>query len=94
MELKEMAKQHWIWVESVGWHNKSPLECIGLIASEVGEAANECRSKEPTDKLGGELADIILRTIDMAEHHGIDIQAEVLRKMDICQQRGTRGREL
>lgn len=94
MKLSDIAKYHWEWVESVGWHNKTPLECIALISSEVGEAANECRGKKPSERLGSELADIILRTVDLAEDQGIDIQTEVLKKMDICQGRGTRGRKL
>ena len=93
MNLKKIAADHWEWAESVGWHNKTPLEQIALIASEVGEAANECRGDVPTNKLGAELADIILRTIDLAADESIDIEQEVLLKMEICRQRGTRGRK-
>lgn len=61
MRIAEVAKKQWKWVERMGWHNKQPLEYVALIASEVGEVANECRGEEPTDSLGEELADIILR---------------------------------
>ena len=77
----------------MGWHNKTPLEYLALIASEVGEAVNECRGERPTDALGEELADIILRVVDLAQHCDIDIQAQVLRKMKINEERGTRGRK-
>jgi NTP pyrophosphatase (non-canonical NTP hydrolase) len=83
MHLSELARRNWAWVEGQGWHNKSPLECLMLIVSECGEAANECRNEHPTDHFSEELADIILRTIDLAEDNGIDIEAAVLRKIAI-----------
>jgi NTP pyrophosphatase (non-canonical NTP hydrolase) len=92
MELKKIAADNWAWVESMGWHNKTPLEYLALISSEVGEAINECRGESPTSALGEELADIILRVVDFAHHHGIDIQSEVVRKMAVNLNRGTRGR--
>ena len=74
------VKQH-KWVESKNWHNKLPLEYLALIASEVGEAINECRGEVPTNKLGFELADIVLRTLDFAIEMGIDIEDVILIKM-------------
>lgn len=90
--IAETARAQYDWVERMGWHNKTPLECLALIASEVGEAVNECRGAEPTEKLGEELADIILRTLDFAESLGIDIQDEIKVKMQKNAQNGTRGR--
>ena len=92
MTLAEIALKNWQWVERMGWHNKTPLEFLALIASEVGESVNECRGERPTENLGEELADIILRVTDLAHHCDIDIQAQVLRKMKINEDRGTRGR--
>ncbi len=93
MNINEIALQQWNWVEDMGWHkDKRPLEYLGLIASEVGEAVNECRGNKPTDKLGSELADIILRTIDFAEEQGIDIEDEIHNKMMLNFENGTRGR--
>ena len=92
MKLSDIAATNWAWVDRMGWHNKTPLEYLALISSEVGEAINECRGEKPSPLLGEELADIILRVTDFAHHHGIDIQAEVLRKMEINIGRGTRGR--
>lgn len=63
------------------WHNKTHLEYLALIVSEAAEAMNECRGVSPTEKLGSELADVILRTLDFAVVCGIDIEAEVLAKM-------------
>ncbi len=76
----------------MGWDNKTPLEELALIASEVGEAVNECRGETPTEHLGEELADIILRTISMAEGQGIDIEIAVQEKIFKNTKNGTRGR--
>jgi NTP pyrophosphatase (non-canonical NTP hydrolase) len=92
MSLNELADKHFEWVERMGWHNKTVLEYLALICSEVGEAINECRGKQPTEKFGTELADIILRTVDLAKQHGIDLDKVVADKMALNEINGTRGR--
>jgi len=92
MKINEIAEKNYQWVESMGWHNKSVLEALALVASEVGEAINECRHEEPTPALKEELADIILRVLDIAHWQGINIEAAILAKMKVNQERGTRGR--
>ena len=91
-ELNEIAARQYAWVERMGWHNKTALEALALIASEVGEAVNECRGEVPTPEFAGELADIILRVLDLAHWQGIDIGAAVAVKMGLNATRGTRGR--
>lgn len=78
----------------MGWHNKTVLEALALIASEVGEAVNECRGEVPTPELGTELADIILRVADLAHWQGIDLAAVIADKMTVNESRGTRGRRI
>lgn len=90
--INEIAQNHHDWVERMGWHNKTPLEALALIASEVGEAVNECRGSVPTDRLGEELADIILRVADLAHSSGVDLAKEITAKMATNEARGTRGR--
>lgn len=92
MELRDIAIRQHAWLERVGWNNTNPLESLALICSEVGEAANECRGDHPTENFGEELADIILRTVGLAQREGVDIQAAVLAKMEKNEARGTRGR--
>lgn len=92
MDLTEIAEKNYDWVERMGWHNKTPLEALALIASEVGEAINECRGEQPTAAFGEELADIILRVTDLAHWQGIDINQEVINKIEKNKQRGNRGR--
>lgn len=92
--INELAKEQFEWVEAMGWHNKTVLEMLALVASEVGEAINECRHEDPTDNFKDELADIILRTIDIAETQNIDIYQAIIDKMNINRHRGTRGRRV
>lgn len=94
MRLNEIAAKQYDWVERMGWHNKTVLENLALIASEVGEAVNECRGETPTPEFGTELADIILRVVDLAQGQGIDIEAILEAKMALNEKRGTRGRRV
>ena len=94
MQINEIAAKQYDWAERMGWHNKTVLEALALIASEVGEAVNECRGDTPTPALGIELADIILRVADLAQWQGIDLDAMIAEKMAINEQRGTRGRRI
>lgn len=92
MNINELAKQNYDWVERMGWHNKTTLEALALVASEVGEAINECRGEKPTPEFAEELADIVLRVLDIAHWQGVDIEKELQAKMLKNEQRGTRGR--
>jgi len=94
MNINEIAQKQFDWVERMGWHNKTALESLALIASEVGEAVNECRGDVPTPEFGTELADIILRVADLAHWHGIDLAEKIAVKMAINEARGTRGRKV
>ena len=88
-----MAKRNYDWVESMGWHkDKSVLEALALIASEVGEAVNECRNEKPTAEFAEELADIVLRVMDLAHWQGIDLEKTLLAKIEQNEARGARGR--
>lgn len=74
---QELAKRHHDWVESVGWHNKSNVEYLGLICSEIGELVEAKISGE--DALAAEeLADVMLRVFDFCLIHGLDVK-EIMR---------------
>ena len=94
MDINEIAARQYEWVERMGWHNKTVLEALALVASEVGEAVNECRGENPSPKLGTELADIVLRVADLAHWQGIDLAAAIAAKMADNEARGTRGRRV
>lgn len=75
MKVNELALTHYDWVERMGWHNKTPLESMALIASEVGEAAAEYLGATGAEAITGELADIVLRVIDFGPLYGWDLDA-------------------
>lgn len=77
IDLNAIGAKHSLWVEAMGWHNKTVLESLALIASEIGEAAAECLGTVDVVKFGEELADIILRTTDLAVTEGVNLNEEV-----------------
>lgn len=83
LPIRMLAKEHNNWLIEMGWNKTNALEQLALIASEIGEAVNECRGEKPTEKLGSELADLILRVFGMAEQFDINIEKEILTKMSI-----------
>jgi NTP pyrophosphatase (non-canonical NTP hydrolase) len=82
--LKEISQKHHKWLKKMGWVGKlSPLEQLMLVVSECGEAANECRGDKPTPNFRLELADIILRTLGLAERYDIDMDRAIQDKTEI-----------
>lgn len=81
MRITEISEIHHQWVADIGWLNNTPLECLALIESGVSEAVNECRGDKPTSRFGGELADIMLRIMDLANQEGIDMDYEIVSRM-------------
>lgn len=77
MNLNELAEKHYQWVEAMNWHNKTVLEALALIASEIGESAFEYLDDTPTEHFGEELADIMLRTLDLGCWQKVDMNSEV-----------------
>ena len=94
MTINAVSSEHYAWVCRMGWNNKNTLEQLALVASEVGEAVNECRGEAPTDLLQFELADIVLRVMGVAESLGIDLETAIAAKMKTNEMRGTRGRKV
>lgn len=105
--INGLRQEVWQWVESVGWHNKTPLEYVALIAEEIGELARAVRLGARTINLGDndtavvikpkynineEMADIILRILDFSKVMGIDIEVAISEKMIKNYNSGTRGR--
>jgi len=82
MDLNKIAKKHNEWVEEMDWHNKaSRMELLALVGSEVGEAVNEVCGENPTNNYPGELADIILRVLDMMVEEELDPEDVLISKI-------------
>ncbi|KVP39711.1 hypothetical protein [Burkholderia ubonensis] len=79
IDLNAISDRHHAWVERMGWHNKTVLESLALIASEIGEAAAEAIGILDLAKFGEELADIILRCVDLAKTEGVNLNEQVAR---------------
>ena len=78
------AEIHQTAVEK-GWHDRPrPIpEHLALIHSEVSEVLEEYRKPDfYPESMGGELADIIIRTLDLAAVFNLDMDLAVRIKMD------------
>lgn len=96
LRLNRVAQDAWDGAEANGWHNTlrwripgGKIESYGvervmtnlaLIHSEVSEAVEAVR-KDP-DHIGEELADVLIRTLELAHMLGIDIGLVTLQKME------------
>lgn len=70
------------------WNVKTDIPtCLCLIHSEVSEALEAHRDDKP---LGEELADILIRTLDLADRLNVDIDREVRSKIEKNKSRGYR----
>lgn len=91
MELSKLAVEvHRNAVEKGWWETIRPVpELLCLIHSEVSEALEAYRNKNP-ENLKEELADIMIRVMDMAEGLGYDIEGAILSKHDYNKSRAYR----
>lgn len=90
--LDDIAEAVWQNAEAHGFHGpnedghvSTPAERLMLIVSECSEALEELRRPGKLDMCAfqSELADIIIRTPDLAQDQGIDIEAAVVEKHNI-----------
>ena len=90
-EIHQLAKDK-------GWYNRdrNELELIALIMSELGEAVEAVREDAISPKILGykgveeELADVIIRIMDMAGYYGYDIAGAIIDKHEYNKSRSHR----
>lgn len=81
MQISEIQKAvHENAVAHGWWETKREVpELLCLIHSEVSEALEAYRKHDDTH-VGEELADVVIRVLDMCEAYGIDLEKEILEK--------------
>ena len=80
VSLSEFQKKvHTNAVEKGFWNSGNIPEKIACIHEEVSEVLRAYKRRQD-HQIPEELADIILRTLDLAEHLGVNISKELLKK--------------
>jgi hypothetical protein len=78
-QLNEIGEKHFNWVNKMNWHTTTDLECLALILSEVDEAYREI-DQNNLEEFAFELADIVLRLLDVAKRHDYTIDIDNIEK--------------
>ena len=82
-----LGEEAWEIAEESGWHGQEHASTadaqiirLALIMSEASEGIEWVRKANPTE-MGKELADIIIRTVEMAHTYGFELDEIVAEKM-------------
>jgi NTP pyrophosphatase (non-canonical NTP hydrolase) len=79
VDIGAVQRQAWENKLAKGFNTSDVALEFGLLTAEVGEAFTAWRRREPG--LGAELADVLIYVTCLAEMTGIDLSAEVERKL-------------
>ena len=84
-DLKELQKEvHRTAMDHGFWTNSCNIgEKIALIHSEISETLEAYRQSQPLSSVAEELADTVIRILDLAEYLGMDIQSAIEEKHKI-----------
>lgn len=84
MKISELQKEiHGNAIEHGWWEDQRPIpELLCLVHAEVSEALEAYRKRDD-EHMAEELADIVIRVMDMCEAYDIDLAHEITRKHEI-----------
>jgi NTP pyrophosphatase (non-canonical NTP hydrolase) len=80
VEIRDIQQRTWANKLAKGFNTTDVALEFGLLTAEVSEAFTAWRRKLPD--FGEELADVLLYLAALAEMNGVDLAAEVERKLD------------
>jgi len=82
MSITAIANIHNAWVCTLDWPNKTSLDCVALITSSLGAVVDELtQQSKPSPCLGGHLADLILKTLELANREDVDIDYRLVSRL-------------
>lgn len=81
-EVHKTAKEKGFWKNN----DRNFLEALMLVVSELGECCEAYRQND-WNKVAEELADTMIRVADLAEGFNINIEGEIVEKMEINKKR-------
>jgi NTP pyrophosphatase (non-canonical NTP hydrolase) len=84
-DLAEIQSRAWANKVAKGFNTTNVAHEFGLTWEELGEAFGAWRKAKPT--FGEELADVVIFVAGLAEMTGVDLAAEVTRKLEVNEQR-------
>lgn len=95
MDIAELTRRMHDFVRSKGWYEsdsprpQTPPNLAKSLVIEAGEVLEHFQWSETADAeaLGGELADVFLYLLQLADVSGIDLEAATLRKLAVNQER-------
>ena len=84
MRIKEIAKKQYEISKKNGFYpdNLDILDALADIKGEVDEAIDSWCDNEDEQEFSLELADIVLRTLSLAQHLDINIEHHIIEKMN------------
>ncbi|MBU2103485.1 nucleotide pyrophosphohydrolase [Patescibacteria group bacterium] len=91
--LKDAQKQIDDWAQGFKDPYWPPLAQLAALTEEVGEVARlvnhmygpkQKKAEEAAQELGEEIVDVLFAAMCLANRHGIDLDAEFVKKMDKC----------
>ena len=83
-QIKKLQKEVHRNAINKGWYDqpRNAGELISLMHSELSEGLEALRGPDNKNNLGEEMADTVIRIMDACEYWGIDLEKQILDKVE------------